>query len=175
MKRVLIFILLLILVGCKSAPESSMLSESGTVEPSGTNDYIERPGDTNEAPPIIDDIPVWSPDTIYRDSLEIKEDGTMQQFDGLIFRCADETGTIIKEAWIEFRRNAQGWGSTYLCYAGGWEYEFSSMVGKPQGYLRVERAGKRFEIVIRTNATMTVYNEHFNSPYEVYRCVLWTR
>lgn len=167
------------MVACKNSPESSLLTESGTIEPSGTNDYIppvERPTETNDVtPPIIDDIPVWSPTTIYRDSLEIDEQGSMQQFDGLIFRCADVTGTIIKECWIEVRFNTQGWGSTWLCYDGGWEYEFSQLVGKPQGYLRVERAGKRFEVVIRNDATLTVYNEHFKEPSEVYRCVLWTK
>lgn len=175
MKRVFIFIVLLVLVCCKKEQEAALLSESGVIDPG-----IERPVNTNETQPpvtndIIDDIPIWSPTTIYRDSIEIDEIKSMQQFDGLIFRCADSTGTIIKEAWIEVRRNAQGWGTTWLCYEGGWEYEFSQIVGKPQGYLRVERAGKRFEIVIRTNATMTVYNEHYLSPYEVYRCVLWTR
>lgn len=184
-------ILLLVLVACKRQPESNLLSETGPIEPDSpavTNvEPLPPIIDDKPAPPIAtnfppadvtplpdDDIPIWSPSTIFRDSLDIDNSKTLQQFGGLIFRASDSTGTIIKEAWIELRTNGNS-VTTHLCYASGFDYELTQKSDLVQGHLVCERAGKRYDIVIGRDATMSVFTANYTSLLEVYKCVLWTR
>ena len=179
------------MVACKRQPESSLLSETGPIEPDNpavtnieptppiVDDKPVPPIATNFPPAFVvpmpdDDIPSWSPSTIYRDSLDIDNSKTLQQFGGLIFRASDSTGTIVKETWIELRTNGNS-VTTYLCYASGFDYELTQKSDLVQGHLVCERAGKRYDIVIARDATMSVYTANYTSLLEVYKCVLWTR
>lgn len=203
MKRLCIILTVILLVcgfvACKkSASQPEMSRSEEQIQPSQTNDsgHIPTPPITNEqfkpiitneipeekppvTPPatneIIDDIPIWKEDNIYRTHLDINYDNntaSMHQFDGLSFRWKDSTSTIYKDCWIKVKTNAQGWGYTYLCYDGGWEYELTAQPSLRQGELFTERAGKRFYITIKTDATMHITDGKYT---DVYKCLVWTR
>lgn len=195
MKRLCIILTVILLVcgfvSCKkSASEPEISRSEEQIQPSQTNDTVTKPnpdGDNKPTPPeeiptwppvtndIIDDIPVWKEDNIYRTHLDINYDNytaSMQQFDGLSFRWKDSTGTIYKDCWIKVKTNAQGWGYTYLCYDGGWEYELTAQPSLRQGELFTERAGKRFYITIKPDATMHITDGKYT---DVYKCLVWTR
>lgn len=160
------------------APNPSITNEQPT--PPVTNDHRPTPPIGTNFPPAFvvpmpdDDIPSWSPSTIYRDKLDIDPNGTPHQFKGLIFRASDSTGTIIKEAWIEVRMNGNI-ATTHLCYASGYEYELTQRSDLVKGHFIAERAGQRFWIDITENAELRVCYEKYHGVYEVYKCVMWTK
>lgn len=198
MKRLCIILTVILLVcgfvACKkqstSSPELSMGNDP--VIPGNTN--VDRPtppitNDTETKPPVTppeeiptwpptdnDTIPEWKEDNIYRDHLDINYDNytaSMHQFDGLSFRWNHPyIPNLYKDCWIKVKTNAQGWGYTYLCYNGGWEYELTAQPSLRQGELFTERAGKRFYITIKTNATMTITDGKYTDEY---KCLVWTR
>lgn len=201
MKRlcIILAVILIAFVACKKRSEAALLSEAGPIEPdspavtnveptppitneqpSVTNDHRPTPPIGTNFPPAFvvpmpdDDIPSWSPSTIYRDKLDIDPNGTPHQFKGLIFRASDSTGTIIKEAWIEVRKNGN-MATTHLCYASGYDYELTQRSDLVQGHFIAERAGQRFWIDITENAELRVCYEKYHGVYEVYKCVMWTK